>query len=174
LHGEIHIIDAINGMDNNQIALHTRPGCFQAQNPGQTGHTLETNCSTDQGCIVAEAKPNSFGLGFATAGGGVYAIQIAASGIYSWFWSVRLTWFFKCCLFSNVFQRPDIPDNVKQSTSISTIDTTVWGLPTAAYPASACNITQFFPPQNLVLLTTLCGVWCVVLISRYFIPLTLI
>jgi hypothetical protein len=88
LAGEIDIIEGINGMNNNQIALHTTPGCFQARNPGQTGSTLETDCSKDQGCIVAEKKPNSFGAGFATAGGGVYAIQISASGIYSWFWSV--------------------------------------------------------------------------------------
>jgi len=64
------------------------------------------------------------------------------------------------------FQRPDIPDNVKLSTSTSLINTTAWGLPSSAYPATACNITQFFPPQNLVLLTTLCGVWCVV----FFLP----
>jgi len=75
-------------MTKNQVALHTPRGCFQAQPPGQTGQTLEGDCSTDRGCIVAETKPNSFGPGFATAGGGVYAIQIAASGIYSWFWSV--------------------------------------------------------------------------------------
>ncbi|KIM38749.1 glycoside hydrolase family 16 protein [Hebeloma cylindrosporum] len=142
LAGEIDIIEAINGMNNNQVALHTTPGCYQAQNPGQTGVTLEGDCSTDRGCIVSETKPNSYGPGFAAAGGGVYAVQIAASGIYSWFWS-----------------RPDIPDNVKLSTSTSTIDTAVWGLPSSSYPATACNITKYFPPQNLVLLTTLCGVW---------------
>ena len=147
-------------MTNNQVALHTPPGCYQAQNPGQTGVTLEGDCSKDQGCIVAETKPNSYGPGFAAAGGGVYAIQIAASGIYSWFWSVCFR-YFQIFMVFNGLQRPDIPDNVKLSTSTSSIDTGVWGLPSSAYPASACNITQFFPPQNLVLLTTLCGVWCV-------------
>jgi hypothetical protein len=93
LAGEIDIIEAINGMTNNQVALHTPPGCYQAQNPGQSGTTLEGDCSKDQGCIVAETKPNSYGPGFAAAGGGVYAIQIAASGIYSWFWSVCFLYF---------------------------------------------------------------------------------
>jgi hypothetical protein len=45
------------------------------------------------------------------------------------------------------------------------MDTTTFGMPTASYPASACNITQYFEPQKLVLLITLCGVWCVVLWS---------
>ncbi|PPQ92756.1 hypothetical protein CVT25_003865 [Psilocybe cyanescens] len=140
--GEIDIIEAINNMDHNQIALHTPGGCFQAPDPDQTGTTLAQDCSTNRGCIVAETKPNSFGSGFAQAGGGVYAVQMATTGINAWFWG-----------------RADIPDNLKTATSTSNIDVTNWGLPTAAYPASTCNMTQYFPPQNLVLLTTLCGHW---------------
>ncbi|CAA7259416.1 unnamed protein product [Cyclocybe aegerita] len=142
LAGEIDIIEAINGMNNNQIALHTKQGCFQAQNVEQTGRTIERDCSTPRGCIVAETKANSFGPGFAQAGGGVYVTQIADSGIFFWFWS-----------------RNDIPENIRSATSASQIDTTSWGIPTAAYPAVSCNMTEFFPPQTLVLLTTLCGVW---------------
>ena len=89
--GEIDIIESINNQDHNQIALHTTGGCFQAQIPGtQTGVTLERDCSTPRGCLVAETKPNSFGAGFAQAGGGAFALQFAESGIYAWFWSVRL------------------------------------------------------------------------------------
>lgn len=88
--GEIDIIEAINNMDNNQIALHSLQGCKKLDAPNeQTGSTLEADCSVPQGCIVAETKPNSFGPGFAQAGGGVYALQIDVSGIFSWFWSVR-------------------------------------------------------------------------------------
>lgn len=86
--GEIDIIEGINMMGNNQIALHTDPGCFQGQPPGQSGQTLEGDCSLDRGCIVAETKPNSFGRGFAQAGGGVYAVQMDVAGIFIWFWSV--------------------------------------------------------------------------------------
>ncbi|PPQ73832.1 hypothetical protein CVT26_012147 [Gymnopilus dilepis] len=142
LAGEIDIIEAINDMPNNQVALHTTPGCFLASNPPQTGHTLETDCSKPQGCIVAETKPNSFGQGFAQAGGGVYALLLESDAVSSWFWS-----------------RSDIPASIANATSSSPMDISSWGLPTAAYPSSACNIDQFFPPQNLVLLTTLCGVW---------------
>jgi len=94
LAGEIDIIEAINNMDHNQIALHTRGGCSQTVIPNsQTGNTIENDCSTDRGCIVAETKPNSFGAGFAAAGGGVYAVQMATSGIYVWFWSVCFFFF---------------------------------------------------------------------------------
>lgn len=90
--GEIDIIEAINGMNNNQIALHALPGCMKVDVAGQqTGGTIDNDCSTPKGCIVAENKRNSYGPGFATAGGGVFATQISASGIYVWFWSVSLS-----------------------------------------------------------------------------------
>ncbi|KAH9482161.1 putative glycosidase C21B10.07 [Psilocybe cubensis] len=143
--GEIDIIEGINNMQHNQIALHTPTGCFQAPNPPQSGTTLETDCSTDRGCIVAETKPNSFGPGFAQAGGGVYAVQMDTSGIYVWFWS-----------------RPDVPMNIQTATSTDKMSLSTWGMPSAAYPVSACNVTQYFPPQNLVLLTSLCGAWAAV------------
>ncbi|KAF8187147.1 concanavalin A-like lectin/glucanase domain-containing protein [Pholiota molesta] len=141
LSGEIDIIEAINDMNNNQVALHTVQGCAQQvlTPPAQTGHTVGTDCSVPEGCLVTESQPNSYGPGFAAAGGGVYALQMEVSGI---------------CL------RPNVPPNIQSATTSTPIDTSTWGLPTAAYPAGAsCNVTQFFPPQNLVLLTTLCGVW---------------
>ncbi|EKM79808.1 hypothetical protein AGABI1DRAFT_38657 [Agaricus bisporus var. burnettii JB137-S8] len=140
--GEIDIIESINLLPNNQIALHTTPGCFQSQNLGQTGQTTEGDCSTPQGCVVRETKANSYESGFAQAGGGVWATQIDASGIFIWFWS-----------------RPDVPENIKTSNNASSIDTVPWGIPTASYPADGCNISQYFTPQNLILLTTLCGNW---------------
>ncbi|KAF9443295.1 glycoside hydrolase family 16 protein [Macrolepiota fuliginosa MF-IS2] len=140
--GEIDIIEGINMLNNNQIALHTTSGCFQDPNPGQTGNTVERDCSTPRGCLVAENKPNSWGPGFAQAGGGVWALQIDVAGIFVWFWS-----------------RPDIPGNVNSANSSSNIDTAAWGPPSASYPAASCNISQYFTPQQLVLLTTLCGTW---------------
>lgn len=88
LAGEIDLIEAINLMPGNQVALHSTPGCFQARNPLQLGSSLENNCSTDQGCIVQESKPNSFGEGFAQAGGGIFALQIDVTGIFTWFFGV--------------------------------------------------------------------------------------
>ncbi|KAJ3848997.1 glycoside hydrolase family 16 protein [Lentinula lateritia] len=142
LAGEIDIIEAINNLGSNQYALHTTPGCYLAANSVQTGNTIETDCSTGQGCLVQETKPNSFGSGFAQAGGGVFATQLDVSGIYMWFWP-----------------RSSLPASISQADSASTMNLTDWGTPTASYPASACNITQYFQPQQLVLDITLCGVW---------------
>lgn len=58
-------------------------------------------------------------------------------------------------------QRPDIPAVIQQATTSSQMDISTWGIPTASYPNSTCAMESFFPPQQLVLLTTLCGVWYV-------------
>lgn len=140
--GEIDVIEGINNLPFNQMALHSTNGCFQAANPGQSGRTITTNCTLPQGCLVQETKPNSFGPAFAQAGGGVWALQLDFSGIYIWFWS-----------------RPDVPRSIAQATKDSNMNLTDWGAPSAAYPASACNIAKFFQPQRIVLDTTLCGSW---------------
>ncbi|KIK53744.1 glycoside hydrolase family 16 protein [Collybiopsis luxurians FD-317 M1] len=140
--GEIDIIEGINSLSQNQMALHTTPGCNLVANSTQTGHTVETDCSTGQGCLVQETKPNSFGVAFAQNGGGVFAAQLDVSGIYMWFWP-----------------RSSLPQSISHATSQSTMDLSDWGTPTAAYPSTGCNIAQYFQPQQLVLDITLCGVW---------------
>ena len=83
--GEIDIVEAINGMTFNQMALHTIPGCMHPTPPNQLGQSGSgqggVDCSTGAGCTVAETKPNSYGPGFANAGGGVFATQFDAGGI---------------------------------------------------------------------------------------------
>jgi len=78
-------------MNHNQYVLHTTPGCTADTSSSHTGHIVGTDCSVPAGCVVAETKPNSYGAGFAQAGGGVYAAQLDTSGIYIWFWSVSHT-----------------------------------------------------------------------------------
>ena len=79
--GEIDIVEAINLMDHNQVALHTTDGCLHDTNITQTGSDTATDCSKGSGCVVAERKPNSYGAGFAAAGGGVWATQFDVTGI---------------------------------------------------------------------------------------------
>ncbi|TFK38093.1 concanavalin A-like lectin/glucanase domain-containing protein [Crucibulum laeve] len=138
--GEIDIMEAINLMQSNQMALHTLPGCFQSTPANQMGTSGELDCSQPSGCLVTETAPNSFGQGFAAAGGGVFAAQFDVAGI--WFWS-----------------RPNIPQSILQSTSTSSLDVSDWGAPSASYPVSGCDITKFFTAQNLILDITLCGIW---------------
>jgi len=65
----------------NQYALHTVPGCSQTFGAWQTGVSGETDCSRPSGCFVTETSPNSFGEGFAMAGGGVWAAQFDVAGV---------------------------------------------------------------------------------------------
>ncbi len=92
--GEIDIVEGVNLMTNNQMALHHNDSsCVQPPNPGQSGRTLNTDCTNGSpagstGCAVAETKPNSFGDGFNQNGGGAFALQFDVSGAYIWFWPV--------------------------------------------------------------------------------------
>ncbi|KAH8828301.1 concanavalin A-like lectin/glucanase domain-containing protein [Flagelloscypha sp. PMI_526] len=141
--GEIDVIETINLMTTNQMALHTNPGCFQTLPDGiqsQLGTTGERNCSTDRGCIVSETKPNPVGENFAKAGGGVWAVQMD-------------------CLGHLHLVLEYIPASIKNADMTTSLELTDWGLPSAAYPASGCNLTQFFTPQKLILNIALCGLW---------------
>lgn len=140
--GEIDIVEGINLMQNNQMALHTFSGCSAASGTDQTGTAGTTNCNStgDAGCTVSENAPNSFGAGFASAGGGVWATQFDVSGIYIWFWT-----------------RATVPASI--TTATDSLDISSWGPPSAAYPASGCDISSFFGAQQLVIDITLCGDW---------------
>ncbi|KZP14965.1 glycoside hydrolase family 16 protein [Athelia psychrophila] len=141
--GEIDIIEGVNVMPSNQVALHTTPGCYHpASDVYETGIAGDGDCSTAAGCLVTESQTNSYESGFAAAGGGVWACQFDVAGIFVWFWS-----------------RANVPASVAAANQNGSLDITAWGPPTAAYPASSCNISEFFSAQNIVLDITLCGNW---------------
>ena len=79
--GEIDIIEAINVMSANQMALHTTAGCTHPNGTYETGIPGGADCSTAAGCTVTESSPNSFESGFALMGGGVWACQFDVAGI---------------------------------------------------------------------------------------------
>ncbi|KAJ7912113.1 glycoside hydrolase family 16 protein [Mycena leptocephala] len=143
--GEIDLIEGINLMDHNQMALHSYAGCVQPANVSQLGRTVIPNCNdtTASGCTVAETKPGSFGAGFAQANGGAFGLQFDVAGVFMWFWP-----------------RPNIPASITQATPTSNMNISDWGMPSAAYPATGCNITEFFPHRSwLSVHITLCGLW---------------
>lgn len=142
--GEIDIIEAINLMPNNQMALHTTSGCSHVPEAQQyqSGATTQTDCSLSSGCTVLELKENSLYTGLAAAGGGVWATQFDVTGIFIWFWS-----------------RSNVPASISATTASTGVDLSDWGPPSASYPATSCNIPEFFSAQNLVLDITLCGQW---------------
>lgn len=109
-----------------------------------------------------ETKADSYGAGFASAGGGLWATLFDSTGISIWFWGVSD----ECAGSSErtadadenaCSQRADIPSSISSAgSSLSVAD---WGTPSANYPASSCDIAEFFQPQQIVIDITLCGDW---------------
>ena len=142
--GEIDIVENVNQATLNQYSLHTASTCDQPVNvqSNQTGTTSSANCTVvpsldiNTGCIVQETQQNSFGAGFASAGGGVYAMQWNTEGISMWF-----------------FSRSNVPSGITATNNNP--DPTTWGKPSAFYPASDCDPTKAFGPQFITIVRML-------------------
>lgn len=140
--GEIDTFEGVNQVTMNQMALHTQPGCTQVS-PVQSSTLINsTDCSylanSNQGCVVTNPTTQSYGAAFASAGGGVFVTEFAASGISIWF-----------------FTRSQVPSSL--TSSATNIDTSTLGTPVANWPNGGCSTQQFFEPQNLIFDITLCG-----------------
>ncbi|KAI0674443.1 concanavalin A-like lectin/glucanase domain-containing protein [Trametes maxima] len=139
--GEIDILEAVNQMTFNQMAIHTLDGCLTSDAIQQSGKLENNDCGSASGCTVAEQKPNSYGDPLNAANGGVWATKFDVDGIAIWFWS-----------------RPDVPAELTNKEA--TVDVSKWGTPSAAFPVTPqCDLTKFFTKQQLVIDIALCGVW---------------
>ncbi|TFY62543.1 hypothetical protein EVJ58_g3801 [Rhodofomes roseus] len=138
--GEIDIMEGINGMTANQMALHTDAGCNASSSATYSGTIGATNCNATSGCQFSETQDNSYGAGFASNGGGVFATLWDDTQIAIWFWT-----------------RSSVPSSVSSATS--SIDISDWGKPSANYTSTDCSIAKAFAPQQLVLDITMCGDW---------------
>ncbi|KAF8532007.1 glycoside hydrolase family 16 protein [Gautieria morchelliformis] len=141
--GEIDTFEGVNQVTHNQMALHTEPGCtLNTAAASQTGLVNSTDCSfqanSNQGCVVTDPRTQSYGAGFAAAGGGMWVTEFAESGVSVWF-----------------FTRSAVPASLLNSPS--TVNTSTLGQPVANYPSKGCTVDTFFEPQNLILDITLCG-----------------
>ncbi|WOO84688.1 putative glycosidase [Vanrija pseudolonga] len=148
--GEIDILEGVNDNTNNQVSLHTGVGCTMPNNlesnqlgTMSTGNFNPYDCSSantqNQGCGVIDRKSaNSYGAGFNSAGGGVYALAWAKSGIKVWF-----------------FTRSAVPQDITSGSP----NPDGWGTPVANFPSDNCNPYQFFYDQFNIFDTTLCGDW---------------
>jgi len=139
--GEIDIFENVNKATGNQYSLHTYPaGCTHATNATESGTLVNNDCyngtNSNQGCIIKESKPNSFGSGFNENGGGGFATTFDSNGIKMWF-----------------FPRSSLPSDWTSSSP----NPANWGEPSAYYPASSCDPTKFFGPQTMVLDIDICG-----------------
>ncbi|BGO91448.1 hypothetical protein NBRC10512_003108 [Rhodotorula toruloides] len=145
--GELDIFEGVNLQQTNQVAMHTVAGCYAANstvNVTATGDMTFNNCdytvAANHGCTFQDARNASYGADFAAAGGGIYAAEFSSDAISVWF-----------------FPRAEIPADLRSVNGPP--DPSSWGIPMAYYPSSACNINQYFAPQQITINIALCGDW---------------
>ncbi|KAJ3111779.1 hypothetical protein HK100_002560 [Physocladia obscura] len=143
--GEIDIIEGVNVNTANQQTLHTQPGCaYTASEMSQTGTLTFGDCNSangangNEGCGVANTQANSYGAGFNSNGGGVYATEWTNSAINIWF-----------------FPRNAIPSDITAGAP----NPAGWGTPSANWPLGSLCSPTFFSNMQIVLDTTFCGDW---------------
>ncbi|KAI4227820.1 MAG: hypothetical protein L6R36_002114 [Xanthoria steineri] len=129
--GEIDIIEGVNHQAQNQITMHTGPGCTLAG----------SSCEGGLGCSTKPERSNNYGTGLNNAGGGVYAMEWTSAAINIWF-----------------FPRTGIPRDIS-SANPNPIPA-AWGPATASFPGGDnCNIDRHFKNNNIVFDTSFCGDW---------------
>jgi len=141
--GEIDIIEGVNTQVGNQMTLHTKTGCRLDTNAAFTGQVVGTNCAAsangNAGCGVLNNAPNSFGHGFNTNNGGIYATLILNSGVSIWH-----------------FPRGSIPQDLLNDDP----NPSGWGTPSAFWASSSCPAGEFIDTsQQIIFDITLCGDW---------------
>jgi len=82
--GEIDIIEGVNDYTNNQATLHTNPGCGLASTDSKAlsisgtligGTDCAVSSTSNQGCGIRSESDTTYGEGFNSIGGGVYASE---------------------------------------------------------------------------------------------------
>ncbi|KAL2823169.1 concanavalin A-like lectin/glucanase domain-containing protein [Aspergillus cavernicola] len=141
--GEIDIIENVNTATNNLMTLHTGDGCT-IDSTGFSGSALTTNCyiqapgqSNNAGCGIQAPTSDSYGAGFNSIGGGIYATEWTGNAISIWF-----------------FPRSSIPSDITAGTP----NPSSWGTPTARF-AGNCDIESHFTNMQIIFDITFCGDW---------------
>ncbi|KAH0838482.1 glycoside hydrolase family 16 protein [Lanmaoa asiatica] len=147
--GEIDIVEGVNNYTDNQATIHTGVGCSISTSNSTlldiTGTVVGgTDCSAVQsnntGCGMRSSITTSFGSGFNSVGGGVYAMYWDNNvGIKVWY-----------------FQRGSIPNDITAGAP----QPQNWPTPMAFWANSnLCNISNMFKDHSAIFDTTLCGDW---------------
>lgn len=141
--GEIDIIEGVNDQVGDATTLHTSPGCTAGQTGGYSGTQTSTNCDTqaagqasNQGCGIQSSDPATYGSGFNSNGGGVFATEWTSDHISVWFW-----------------QHADVPSDISSGAPVPSDS---WGTPIAAF-STGCTIDTYFHQQQIIFDTTFCG-----------------
>jgi len=141
--GEIDIIEGVHEQQHNGVALHTAPDC-KVSPGGYSGVPVTTNCfiqakgqSSNQGCAILDSSPVSYGEGFNSNGGGVYAMEWTSQHIKVWWWP-----------------RGGIPADALGDYPAPE----AWGTPAAMFNG-ACEMDRRFRNHKIVFDITFCGDW---------------
>lgn len=142
--GEIDIIEGVNTQNYNTMAAHTNAGCSISNTGGMSGQIVTPNCdvnaagqAANQGCSIKTSNTNSYGTGFNSIGGGVYATEWTSNGILIWF-----------------FPRGSIPSDISSGSP----NPSGWGLPMSKF-AGACDWDEKVVNQQIIFDVTFCGDW---------------
>lgn len=131
----------MNDQTANLQTLHTGPGCSISNDGGFSGSLTHSSCASsgdeNTGCQIASSQSNSYGAGFNSNGGGVYATEWTDSCINVWF-----------------FPRGSIPSDVLGDAP----NPSSWGTPAAKFQGD-CDMSKSFRDQQIVFDTTFCGDW---------------
>jgi hypothetical protein len=156
--GEIDIVEGVHDYTNNQATLHTDPGCGLPSTDANTlsisgtvvgGRDCAVGSTSNQGCGMRANSNTTFGAGFNSIGGGVYALQWDSSGISVFF-----------------FPRGSIPADITAEAP----QPSTWGLAMARWPAIDCDPFRFFYDHIAIFDTTFCGDWAGAVWSASGIP----
>lgn len=152
--GEIDIIEGVNMNTQNKMVLHTDTNC-KTNGLSQTGTQSLYDCALDSasgasGCDVNAVESNTFGTGFNSASGGVYAMERTSTSIKVWF-----------------FPRGSVPASITADAP----DTSKFGTPNSNFEG-ACDMDTRFKDHRFIFDTTFCGDWAgnVYGMSRLFLP----
>ena len=142
--GEIDIVEGVNDQASNIMTLHAAAGPVINSNADFAGQITTTNCdvnapdqSKNAGCSITDTSDLTFGSGFNTAGGGVYATEWTSTAIKIWF-----------------FPRGQIPDDIASSTP----NPDSWPTPRSVFQGDF-NMDDHFKNQQIIFDTTFCGQW---------------
>lgn len=136
-------MEAVNVVSDaqSQVTLHTSSGCSMDVKRKESGKSLSTNCTNGAGdtpgCGV-DAGKKTFGSSFNANGGGVAAMELRSAGIRVWH-----------------FPRSSIPADI----AVGKPDPSTWGLATADFPNTDCDIYGHFRNQSIIANIDLCGTW---------------
>ncbi|KIY71643.1 glycoside hydrolase family 16 protein [Cylindrobasidium torrendii FP15055 ss-10] len=146
--GEIDIIEGVHDNEHNQVAWHTKQGCYLNPNASFSGtvvsgdagnHTdCDGNANDNSGCAITQWSRASYGPYFDLQGGGVFAMKWDENGV-----SVHS------------FYRAAIPSDINDGSPTPS----GWGVPEAFLSPESCDPIKYFVNHSVIFDITFCGDW---------------